>query len=94
MSGGGWSEGSGGTCQKKILDLVKYPLSFSLFHFSVIFDFFFIFFWRAHREFVCNLKGGKVIRDRRDAIRGRNSRTISTNTRSFSSGDRQKPKCF
>lgn len=44
VGGGGWSEGSGGTCQKKILDLVKYPLSFSLSHFSVIFEFFFFFF--------------------------------------------------
>lgn len=43
VGGGGWSGGSGGTCQKKILDLVKYPLSFSLPHFSVNFDFFFFF---------------------------------------------------
>lgn len=90
VGGGECSGGSGGTCQKKILDLVKYPLSFSLPISPSTLNF--VFFWRAHREFVCNLKGGKVIRDRRDAIRGRNSRTIGTNTRSFSSGDRQKPK--
>lgn len=51
----------------------------------------FIFFGVRIGKFVCNLKGGKLIRDRRDAIRGRNSRTISTNTRSFSSGDQEKP---
>lgn len=41
---------------KKIPDLVKYPLSFPLSLFSVNFN----FFWRAHQEFVCNLKGGKA----------------------------------
>lgn len=75
--------------KKKILDLVKYPLSFI----SPSTLIFFFFFGVRIGNFVCNLKGGKLIRDRRDAIRGRNSRTISTNTRSFSSGDRQKPKC-
>lgn len=75
---------------KKSTRLSEVSLSIFLFLFSSST----LTFWRAHREFVCNLKGGKGIRDRRDAIRGRNCRTISTKTRSpfFSSGDRGKSK--